>query len=127
VLVGCDVVGGFIARSSGAESLNEAWGFETDTSVPLPVGIVQLLLAWLAGRGVRTGVGLTAAVVLAAFCLTSVLFGAFDGDLRGNIASGGFQSWGVAWGLVLLVVTAVVGVLAAARARQLSSRTARQA
>jgi hypothetical protein len=39
----------------------------------------------------------------------------FDGDLTGTAASAGWVSWGV----VLLSVTAVVGLLAAARARQL--------
>jgi hypothetical protein len=43
----------------------------------------------------------------------------FDGDLTGNVASDGFVSWGFAWAIVLLVVTAVVGVLAFDRARTL--------
>ena len=119
VLLVCDVIGGFIARASGADTWNEAWGFETTSTVPLPVGAVQLLLAWLAARDVRPPVGLVAAVVLSAFSLLSVLFGMFDGDLRGNIASDGWLSGGVLWGVVLLVVTAVVGLLAGARARQL--------
>ena len=42
------------------------------------------------------------------------------GDLTGNAASAGWLSWGVVWGIVLLSVTAVVGLLAAARARQLN-------
>ena len=119
LLLVCDVVGGFIALRSGADGWNEAWGFETDSSVPLPVGAVQLLLAWLAARDNRSRVGLVAAVVLGVFCLTSVLFGLFDGDLTGNVAADGIVSWEVGWGVVLIVVTAVVGVLAVARARQL--------
>ena len=47
------------------------------------------------------------------------MFGLFDGDLINNVASAGLISWGVVWGVVLLSVTAVVGLLAAARARQL--------
>ena len=67
----------------------------------------------------RPPVGLIAAVVLSAFCLISLLFGLFDGDLINNVASAGLISSGVVWGGVLLSVTAVVGLLAAARARQL--------
>jgi len=86
--------------------------------VPLPVGVVQLVLAWLAARNVRPPVGVVAAVVLAVFCLISVLFGLFDGDLTDTVASAA-GAWGVVWGIVLLAITAVVGLLAAARARQL--------
>ena len=119
VLVVCDVIGGFLAVASGVDTWDEAWGFNTDSTVPLPVGIAQLVLAWLAARNVRPPVGLIAAVVLSAFCLISLMFGLFDGDLINNVASAGLISWGVVWGVVLLSVTAVVGLLAAARARQL--------
>ena len=119
VLVVCDVIGGFLALASGADTWDEAWGFNTDSTVPLPVGVAQLVLAWLAARNVRPPVGLIAAVVLSAFCLISLMFGLFDGDLINNVASAGLISWGVVWGVVLLSVTAVVGLLAATRARQL--------
>ncbi|MEO7422211.1 MAG: hypothetical protein ABIU87_07440 [Ornithinibacter sp.] len=119
VLLICDVIGGFIALAAGADTWNEAWGFDTDSTVPLPVGAVQLVLALLAARNVRPPVGLVAAVLLSAFCLLSVVFGSFDGDLINNIASDGVISPGVLWGFVLIVVTAVVGLLAAVRARQL--------
>ena len=79
---------------------------------------MQLVLAWLAARNVRPPVGLVAAVLLSAFCLISLLFGLFDGDLTNDVASS-VGPWGVAWGVVLLSVTAVVGVLAVARARRL--------
>jgi hypothetical protein len=119
VLVVCDVIGGFLAVASGVNTWGEAWGFDTKYTVPLPVGVVQLVLAWLAARNVRPPVGLVAAVLLSAFCLISVLFGLFDGDLIDQVASAGLASWGVVWGVVLLLVTAVVGLLAAARTRQL--------
>ena len=119
VLIVCDVIGGFIGVASGATTWGEAWGFNTNSTVPLPVGAAQLLLAWLAARNVRPPVGLVAAVLLSAFCLISVIFGMFDGDLTSNVTSTGIFSWGVIWGVVLLLVTAVVGLLAAARARQL--------
>ena len=121
-LLVCDLVGGLIAVASGVDTWDHAWGFDTESTVPLPVGVVQLVLAWLASRDVRPPIGLIAAIVLSAFCLTSLLFGSFDGDLRGNIASAGWFSWGVVWGFVLLLVTGVVGVLAAAQARRLRQR-----
>ena len=93
-------------------------GLRTDSTVPLPVGAAQLVLAWLAARNVRPPVGRVAAVLLSAFCLISLMFGLFDGDLTNDVASS-VGPWGVLWGVVLLSVTAVVGLLAALRARQL--------
>ena len=119
VLLVLDVIGGFVALAAGAKGWNEAWGFGTDSTVPLPVGLVQLGLAWLAARNARPAVGLVAAAVLAVFCLASLVFGAFDGDLIGNIESTGVLSWQVAWGVVLLLATGVVGVLALLRTKQL--------
>jgi hypothetical protein len=119
VLLVCDVIGGFVARASGADTWSEAWGFETEHTVPLPVAAAQLLLAWLAARNTRPPVGWIAAALLSAFCLISVLAGLFDGDLINNVASAGLVTWGVAWAGVLLAVTAAVGLLAAMRATQL--------
>ena len=118
-LLVCDVIGGLVALASGADTWNEAWGFDTEHTVPLPVGAVQLLLAWLAARNVRPPASLIAAVLLSAFCLISLMAGLFDGDLINTIASAGLISWEVAWGVVLLSVTAAVGLLAAIRAKQL--------
>ncbi len=118
VLFVCDVIGGILAVVSGIATWGEAWGFDTKFTVPLPVGGVQLVLAWLAAVNVRPPVGLVAAVVLGVFCLLSLLFGLFDGDLTDEVASAGYPG-GVAWGVVLLAVTAIVGVLAAAQARRL--------
>jgi hypothetical protein len=119
VLFVCDVIGGFIGVASGAETWGTAWGFDTHSTVPVPMGAAQLGLAWLAASDARPRVGFVAAALLSAVCLLSVLFGLFDGDLTGNVASDGFVSWGFAWGVVLLCVTAVVGVLAFVRAGQL--------
>src|SRR4051812_40494292 len=87
VLIVCDVIGGFLAVAAGIHTWGEAWGFETTFTVPLPVGAVQLVLAWLAAWNVRPPVGRVAAVVLSLFCLISVLFGLFDGDLTHEVAS----------------------------------------
>jgi drug/metabolite transporter superfamily protein YnfA len=118
VLIVCDVIGGFLAVASGVNTWGEAWSFDTEFTVPLPVGAVQLVLAWSAARNVRPPVGRVAAVVLGVFCLISLMFGLFDGDLTHSVASSA-GPWGVVWGIVLLSVTAVVGLLAAVRARQL--------
>ncbi len=116
VLLVFDVIGGFIGVASGVNTWDEAWGFDTESTVPLPVGVAQLVLAWLAARNVRPPVGRIAAVLLSTFCLLSLIFSLFDGDLINNVASAGLISWGVVWGAVLLLVTAAVGLLAAARA-----------
>lgn len=118
-LLVCDVIGGFVALASGANSFNEAWGFDTQNTVPLPIGVAQLVLAWLAARNPRPPIGLIAAVILSAFCLISLMAGLFDGDLIQNVASDGVLSLGVAWAVVLLAVTTVVGLLAAIRAKEL--------
>ncbi len=119
VLLVCDVIGGLLGVVTGAETWATAWGFNTVSTVPLPVGAAQLALAWLAARNVRPPGGRIAAVLLSAFCLLSVLFGLFDGDLIDNAASDGLISVGVLWAMVLLAVTAAVGLLAVVRARQL--------
>jgi hypothetical protein len=119
VLFVCDVIGGFIGVASGAETWGTAWGFDTHSTVPVPMGAAQLVLAWLGARDVWLRVGFVAAIVLSAVSLMSVLFGLFDGDLTGNVGSDGFVSWGFAWGVVLLCATAVVGVLAFVRAKEL--------
>jgi hypothetical protein len=119
VLLVCDVIGGFLAVASGVNTWDEAWGFNAQSTVPLPIGAAQLVLAWLAARNARPPLGLIAAVLLSAFCLLSLLAGLFDGDLANNVASAGLISWVVVWAVVLLLVTAAVGLLAAARARQL--------
>ncbi len=119
VLFVCDVIGGFIGVASGAETWGTAWGFDTHSTVPLPMGVAQVVLAWLAARDVRPRVSFVAAVLLSTVCLMSVLFGLFDGDLTGGVASIGFVSWGFVWAVVLLCVTAAVGVLAFVRGREL--------
>jgi hypothetical protein len=122
VLLVCDIIGGFVALASGANSFSESWGFDTQHTVPLPIGVAQLVLAWLAARNTRPPIGYIAAVTLGVFCLISVRAGLFDGDLIRNVASDGLLSLGVAWAAVLLAVTTVVGLLAAIRAKQLRRR-----
>jgi len=122
VLFVFDLIGGFIGVATGSETWGTAWGFNTHSTVPLPMAAAQLALAWLAARDVRPRVSYVAAVLLGVICLMSVFFGLFDGDLIGNIASDGFVSWGVVWVVPMLCATVVVGVLALGRAKQLRKR-----
>jgi len=115
VLIVIDVVGGVLAVSSGVNTWGEAWGSQALLAAPLPMMVAQLVLAWLAARNVRPPVGLVAAVVLALACLVSAISGFFDGGLANDELSGGL----VAWQVFLLTATAVVGVLAILRAREL--------
>jgi hypothetical protein len=52
-LLVCDVIGGWIAFASGVHTWDRVWGFNAKTTVPLPIGVAQLVLAWLAARNVR--------------------------------------------------------------------------
>ena len=110
-----DIVGGVLAVSSDVNTWGEAWGSQALLAAPLPMMVAQLVLAWLAARNVRPPIGLVAAIVLALACLVSAVSGFFDGGLANEELSGGL----VAWQVFLLTVTAVVGLLAVSRARQL--------
>ncbi len=92
-------------RNHVSNIFTKLWGFDTETTVPLPIGAAQLALAWLAARNVRPPVGWLAAVLLGAFCMISVVFGLFDGDLITNIASDGLLAVEVLRGFLLVVVT----------------------
>jgi len=114
-LLGADVIGVFLAVSSGMTERDKVWGFDIIGFVPLPMVVVELVLAWLAARNVRPPIGRVAAIVLGVICLISVLAGMFDGDMAGeSMTTASF--W---WGVLLIVLTAVVGVLAVARAREI--------
>jgi hypothetical protein len=112
VLVATDLVGGLTAVGAGVNTWGEAWGSKALLAAPLPMIAAQATLGWLAirteGRSAAVPAGL-----LSLACATSVVSGFFDGGLGNDALSGplvGFQ-------LVLLGVTGAVGVLAAARAR----------
>ena len=114
-LIVIDVIGGVLAVSSDVNTWGEAWGSQALLAAPLPMMVAQLVLAWLAARNLRPPVGLVAAIVLALACLVSAVSGFFDGGLANEELSGGL----VAWQVFLLSATAVVGLLAIARAREL--------
>ncbi|KRF27835.1 hypothetical protein ASG91_10025 [Phycicoccus sp. Soil802] len=44
-LLACDVIGGFIAVASGVDTWDHAWGFDTEYTVPLPVGVLAVAQA----------------------------------------------------------------------------------
>ena len=115
VLAGVDIVAAVVAVSSGLTGKGQVWGFDILGFVPFPMILADLVLAWLAARDVRPPIGRVAAVLLGVICLISVLAGLFDGDMRSeSMTSGSF--W---WGVVLIVVTAVVGWLAVVRAKEI--------
>ena len=114
-LIVIDIIGGVLAVSSGVNTWGEAWGSRALLAAPLPMMIAQLLLAWVAARNLRPPVGMVAAIVLALACLVSAISGFFDGGLANDELSGGL----VAWQVFLLTATAMVGVLAILRAREL--------
>jgi hypothetical protein len=116
-LIGANVICVFLAVSSGVTERGKVWGFDIVGFIPLPMVVAELVLAWLAARYVRPPIGRVAAALLGVICLVSVLAGLFDGDMRNDsITNGSF--W---WGVVLIVLQAVVGLLAVVRARELRS------
>jgi len=115
-LVVVDVICVFLAVASDITPWGPGLvGFEIVGFVPLPMMALDLALAWLAARNVRPPVGRIAAILLAVICVISVLAGLFDGDMTGESMTTG----SVLWGVVLIVLTAIVGTLAVLRAKGL--------
>ena len=114
-LFGANVVCVFLAVTADFTPWDKVWGFDIVGFVPLPMAVAELVLAWLAARDVRPPIGRVAAILLSVICLVSVLAGLFDGDMTSEpmtIAS-------VLWGVVLIVLTAIVGVFAVLRGKEL--------
>ena len=112
-----DLTGGVIDVAAGRSTWSSAWGPEATLCAPLPMIALQVLATIVAVRG-RGWVARVAAGLLAAACRASVASGFFDGQLaRADLSPAeiGFQ-------IVLLTLTAllgvVAGVLAAAPARR---------
>jgi len=111
-----NVVCVFLAVDSGlTESWGKVWGFDIVGFIPVPMVVVELVLAWLAARNVRPPIGRIAAIILSVICLISVLAGMFDGDMANESMTDG-SFW---WGVVLIVLQAGVGLLAFVRAREI--------
>lgn len=114
-LTGANVICVFLAVSSGVTERDKVWGFDILGFIPLPMVVAELVLAWLAARNVRPPIGRVAAILLGVICVISVLAGMFDGDMANeSITNGSF--W---WGVVLIVLQAVVGLLAVVRAKEI--------
>jgi hypothetical protein len=110
-LVLTDLAGGLLAVAAGVNTWAEAWWTDALLAAPLPMIVVQVLLTAVAVRS-SGRFAVAAAVLLALACLVSVVSGFFDGGLGNEALTPALSAYQV----FLLVVTAVVGVLAAARA-----------
>ena len=114
-LVVTDLVGGLLAVVAGVNTWSEAWGPAALLAAPAPMVVSQVLLTLVATgsfRRVSSRWAATAAVVLGLACLVSVASGFFDGGLANHALTGGL----IACQVLLLAVTATVGVLAGRRA-----------
>ena len=112
-LVLTDLVGGLVSVTSGVNTWGEAWGSKALLAAPVPMIVVQVLLTFVAVRftGRRAAV---AAGLLAVACFISVISGFFDGGIGNDELTPALS----AYQMFLLVVTAVVGALAAVRGRE---------
>jgi hypothetical protein len=109
-LVATDLVGGLLSVASGVNTWGEAWGSKALLAAPVPMILVQVLLAAVAAlaAGRRAAV---AAGLLSVACLVSVVSGFFDGGIGNDALTPALSAYQV----FLLAVTAVVGALAALR------------
>jgi hypothetical protein len=113
VLVLTDLVGGLVAVWSGVNTWGEAWGSKALLAAPAPMMVVQLLLTFVAVRFTGHRAAVTAGL-LAVACFVSVVSGFFDGGIGNDELTRGLSAYQV----MLLVVTTVVGTMAAVRARE---------
>lgn len=113
-LVGLDVVGGVVAIRDGVNEPREAWGSAARLAAPWPMIALQLWLTTVAVRA-RRGRARGASVLLAVACLVSAVSGFFDGGFR----DGRLTHRHRVLQAVLVLWTAVVGVLAADQAHRL--------
>ena len=110
-LVVTDLVGGLLAVAAEVNTWAEAWWTEALLAAPVPMIVVQVVLTLVAVSSARWFAAL-AAGLLALACLVSVVSGFFDGGLGNDALTPALSAYQV----FLLVVTAVVGALAARRA-----------
>lgn len=111
VLVAIDAAGGLIAIATDVNEPAEAWGPEARLAAPWPMILFQIAATALAvSRRQRVAIG--AAALLAAACLISGISGFFDGAFGAAELSG----WHLAFQVLLISWTALVGVLAGLRA-----------
>jgi uncharacterized membrane protein (UPF0136 family) len=111
LLVVTDAVGGLLAVAADVNTWGGAWGGAALLAAPAPMVAAQVLLTALAVRRSRRREAVPAGL-LAAACLVSVASGFFDGGLGNDRLGAGLAAFQV----FLLLVTTLVGLLAAARA-----------
>jgi hypothetical protein len=101
-----DLVGGLLDVAAGRASLWTAWGSSATLCAPWPMITFQVVSLLLVRRGGR--VGRVAGVLLALACTVSLASGFFDGQLgRADLSAAE-----VAFQVVLLLLTGVLGVAA---------------
>jgi hypothetical protein len=110
VLLLVDVVGGLLAIANDVNSAGEAWSGQASLAAPLPMMVAQAVLTFVAVRW-RGTPGVVAAGLLALACLVSGISGFFDGQLFKDELAG----WLVAFQVLLVSTTLVVGGLAVHR------------
>ena len=122
VLVAIDIVGGLLAIATDVNEPSEAWGPRARLAAPWPMILFQIAMtAFAVARWRRVAIG--AAVLLAAACLISAISGFFDGALAADELSG----WHVAYQVLLISWTALVGGLAVTHAVSLVRQRAPRA
>lgn len=115
VLLAVDLAGGLWAAGSGVNDWGDAWGSHALLAAPGPMIAGQVAMTWWAVRG-RSRLTVVPAALLAAACLISIASGSFDGGL----GHAGLEPGMGAYQVLLLAVTGAVGLLAAARAVQVT-------
>jgi hypothetical protein len=113
-LVATDALGGVLAVANDVNTWGSAWSAGALLAAPLPMIAAQVLCTVLAVRSGRRWAAVPA-FLLALACFVSVVSGFFDGGLANDALSGPL----VAFQVVLLAVTGVVGAAAVLRGREL--------
>ena len=112
-LVVTDLGGGLLAVASGVNTWAEAWGSKALLAAPVPMIAAQVVLTAVAARKNGRGAAV-AAGLLGVACFVSVISGFFDGGIGNDELTPALS----AYQMFLLALTALVGALAAIRARE---------
>ena len=119
VLLLVDCVGGLLAIANDVNTAGEAWSSKATLAAPWPMMIAQAVLAGVAVR-TRGWPAVLGAGLLALACLVSGISGFFDGQLGKDGLAGGL----VAFQVLLVLTTVVVGGLAVFRVLRLRTTQA---
>jgi hypothetical protein len=122
VLLALDLIGGVIAVASDVNDWSEAWSGNARLAAPWPMILLQVSALVLA-VGFRRPWAIVGGTILALACLVSGVSGFFDGAF----AAAELGPGQVAFQVLLLGWTAVVGLIAAAFTVSLVRRPPRRA